>query len=141
MENFSYRLWNCCCQSEVVCAYRKYLSTDEPLLLPVPGPVADPPDSDPDFGPEAAANAGPVNNTLPTPAPSTDDLPIGDGEKRQYTIIPANASEASLIPLVGSGSRHRLSAAKDEYEAIHYTALRKIKEHQVSCPNIITKLE
>ncbi|KAG8275223.1 hypothetical protein J6590_090990 [Homalodisca vitripennis] len=43
-------------------------------------------------------------------------MPIGDGEERKYSIVLANASEASMIPLVGSGSRLMLAAAADMHE-------------------------
>ncbi|KAG8251318.1 hypothetical protein J6590_082130 [Homalodisca vitripennis] len=52
-----------------------------------------------------------------TPSPSTSYIPIGDTEERQYSNVPANESQASMIPLMRIGSKLRLSAAIDVYEA------------------------
>ncbi|KAG8251321.1 hypothetical protein J6590_082133 [Homalodisca vitripennis] len=51
-----------------------------------------------------------------TPSPSTSYMTIRDTDERQYSIIPANKSQASMIALVGSGSRLRFSAVVDVHE-------------------------
>ncbi|KAG8251320.1 hypothetical protein J6590_082132 [Homalodisca vitripennis] len=54
-----------------------------------------------------------VHRSYHTSFPSTSYKPIGDTEERQYTIVPANESQASMIPLVRSIYRLRISAAVD----------------------------
>ncbi|KAG8251319.1 hypothetical protein J6590_082131 [Homalodisca vitripennis] len=66
---------------------------------------------------EAAASAHLCTQKLPPLSPSTSYIPIGDTEERQYSNVPANESQASMIPLMRSGSNLRLSAAIDVYEA------------------------
>ncbi|KAG8251312.1 hypothetical protein J6590_082124 [Homalodisca vitripennis] len=46
-----------------------------------------------------------------TPSPSTSYMPFRDADERLNSIIPANESQASMIVIVGSGTRLRLSAA------------------------------
>ncbi|KAG8323797.1 hypothetical protein J6590_107052, partial [Homalodisca vitripennis] len=112
-------------------AYRRYNSsggTPAPIVTPdsvvtVPEPVTDPREEQVEEPAEATSNAamdleattedGPENNTVPNPDPFT---PIGDGEERQYSIVPVNVSQASMIPLVGNGSMLRLAAAANSYE-------------------------
>ncbi|KAG8251317.1 hypothetical protein J6590_082129 [Homalodisca vitripennis] len=51
------------------------------------------------------------------PSPSTSNVPIGDRQERQYSNVPANESQASMIPLVRIRSKLRLSSTIDVYEA------------------------
>ncbi|KAG8282963.1 hypothetical protein J6590_025444 [Homalodisca vitripennis] len=59
---------------------------------------------DPDFSPEAANDAGNGNDTLPIPAPSTGDLPFGDGEERKRIKAETGCSN-------GQGARGRRGVA------------------------------
>ncbi|KAG8251308.1 hypothetical protein J6590_082120 [Homalodisca vitripennis] len=64
----------------------------------------------------AAASAHLCTQKLPHPLTVNEFMPIRDRDERQYSIIPANESHASLFALVVSGSRLRLSAIVDVHE-------------------------
>ncbi|KAG8251316.1 hypothetical protein J6590_082128 [Homalodisca vitripennis] len=96
-------------------AIREYEDNEEKRKSSAQLDLTDPPKEEVEE-PVAAASAHLCTQKLPHPLSVNEFMPIRDTDESQYSIVPANESQASLIPLVRSGSRLRFSAAVDVHE-------------------------